>query len=266
MKRSPVLRILCLCPAAFVLLLLCLAAPATAGAGEDRSKAFIDFLIREFSPETMTVILSEDPDEDGNIRDVYADARGCIIGKVRIDALCMRATGVTLTPPSQWAKDGINIRQILNVHAQATISETDLNNHLIGREFGDDDRWKNVRVDITPQGIYAKGHYLFKLLFTMDLFIEVFSKLRIVDRQQVWLDDYSVRVNRADVPRFIVDSAVGQIQPILDLKRSAFPMRLQTVTYDDENIYASSRILPEPFEGRTFHFPCQQEAGYNKKP
>ncbi|HCL78963.1 MAG TPA: hypothetical protein DIC53_03225, partial [Synergistaceae bacterium] len=200
MKRSPTPRIVWLCSAALVLLFTCFVLPAIAGTEECRGKTFVDFLIKEFSPETMTVILSEDPDEDGNIRDVYVDARGCVIGKVRIDTLRMKATGVTLTPPSQWTKDCIDIRQVLNVHAQATISEADLNNHLIGREFGEDDNWKDVRVDITPQGIYAKGHYVFRLLFTMDLFIEVFSKLKIVDRQQVWLDDYSLRVNRADVP------------------------------------------------------------------
>ena len=96
------------------------------------------------------------------------------------------------------------------------------------------------------------------MLFTMSFLIEVFSKLKIVDKQQIWLDDYSVRINRMDVPQFIVDKAVGAIQPVLNLKKFVFPLRLHSVTYDDEAIFASSRILPEPFDGLSYTYPSAE--------
>ena len=92
------------------------------------------------------------------------------------------------------------------------------------------------------------------VLFTLNILIEIFSKFKIVNMQQVWLDDYTLRVNRFDVPEFITDKAVSQIQPLLDLSRFIFPLRLSSIVFEDGSMTIASRVTPMPFEGIEYEY------------
>lgn len=231
------------------------AAEATPTRGEQLLQHFVE----EFRPEKMHMILENEPNDEGLIRELFLDVTGCDIGGVRIDSLKLRAVGVTLTPPSRWEEEGLDAKEILNVHAFARITENDLNENLLQKQFGDDDEWHNLQVRMTPNGIYARGNYLARLLFTLDILIEIFSKFKIVDMQQVWLDDYTLRVNRVDVPDFITEKAVSQIQPLLDLSKFIFPLRLSSIDFHEGSMTISSRILPEPFEGIVYDYEKTRE-------
>ncbi len=228
--------------------------PSAAEATSTRGEQLLQHFVEEFRPEKMHMILENEPDDEGLIRELFLDVAGCDIGGVRIDSLKLRAVGVTLTPPSRWEEDGLDATEILNVHAFARITENDLNENLLQKQFGDDDEWHNLQVRMTPNGIYARGNYLARLLFTLDILIEIFSKFKIVDMQQVWLDDYTLRVNRVDVPDFITEKAVSQIQPLLDLSKFIFPLRLSSIDFHEGSMTISSRILPEPFEGIVYDY------------
>ncbi|GAB1485959.1 hypothetical protein MASR2M79_10060 [Aminivibrio sp.] len=200
-------------------------------------------------PRKITMILADQPDDEGHVREIYLDLKGCVIGGVRIDTLRMDAVGVRFNPPGEWREKGIEPLEVLNAHAVARLTEYDLNENLLQKQFGDDDSWRNLQVDIHPGGIYARGNYIAQFIFRLDILIEIFSKFKIVDMQQVWLDDYSVRVNRMDIPKFITDKAVAEIQPLLDLGKFVFPLKLHSIEYDEEAITISSRVIPEPFPG-----------------
>lgn len=246
----------------FLLFIVCLSAfilsEANAVSAEPqrtRGEKLLQHFVEEFKPEKIHMILENEPNDEGLIRELYLDVTGCDIGGVRIDFLKLRAVGVTLTPPSQWEQeDGLDAKEILNVHAIASITENDLNENLLQKEFGDDDEWHNLQVRITPDGIYARGNYHVRVLFTLNILIEIFSKFKIVDMQQVWLDDYTLRVNRVDVPDFITDKAVSQIQPLLDLSKFVFPLRLSSITFKEGSMTIASRVLPEPFEGIVYTY------------
>lgn len=236
------------------MLLLFIISAASPLWGETRGKKLLDHFVKEFSPEEITMIIDEEPNEKGYVRDIFLDIRGCSIGGVRIDSLTLRAMGVQMNAPSEWDRKGLDAKEILNVHALARILEKDLNNNLLSKEFGDDDHWHNLQVDMRPDGIYARGNYLVTVLFRLDILIEIFSRFKIVDRKEVWLDDYTLKVNRVDVPQFITDKAVSEIQPLLDLGKFVFPLRLHSISYDEKSLTISSRVLPESFEGIRYRY------------
>lgn len=248
----------------WIVFLLCLIfLPATegvcSGSGggnteEDRGAQLLQYFLRELTPEKITMIMANLPDEEGNIREIYLDLKGCVIGGVRIDTLRMDAVGVKFTPPGEWGEKGIEPLEVLNAHAFARLTEDDLNENLLQKQFGDDDSWRNLQMDIHPGGIYARGNYIAQFIFRLDILIEIFSKFKIVDMQQIWLDDYSIRVNRFDIPEFITDKAVAEIQPLLDLGKFVFPLKLHSIAYDEEAITISSKILPEPFPGVVYNW------------
>jgi hypothetical protein len=186
--------------------------PATAEE-EPRGKLLLRHFASEFTPERMTMIIDEEPDATGYVRDIYLDITGCVIGGVRMDSLRIRAMGVQMNPPEEWQTKGLDAREILNVHAFARILEKDLNDNLLSKEFGEDDHWNNLQVDMRPDGIYARGNYLVTVLFRLNILIEIFSKFKIVEMQQVWLHDYTLKVNRVDVPQFITDQAWNTSTP-----------------------------------------------------
>lgn len=234
------------------------AAPAAPGRGEALLKHFAG----EFSPEKMTMILDEEPDETGYVREIYMDIVGCNIGGVRMDSLKVKAVGVQMNSPGEWADKGLDVTEILNVHAFARILEKDLNDNLLAKEFGDDDHWNNLQVDMRPDGIYARGNYMVTVIFRLNILIEIFSRFKIVEMQQVWLDDYKLKVNRVDVPGFITDQAVEKIQPLLDLRKFVFPLRLHSIHYDEDSLTITSRVLPEPFEGLVYEYSAPGEGQF----
>lgn len=221
---------------------------------EDRGAQLLQYFLKELTPEKITMILADQPDEEGHIREIYLDLKGCVIGGVRIDTLRMDAVGVKFNPPGEWDTKEIEPLEVLNAHAFARLTEDDLNENLLQKQFGDDDSWRNLQMNVHPEGIYARGNYIAQFIFRLDILIEIFSKFKIVDMQQIWLDDYSVRVNRLDVPKFITDKAVEEIQPLLDLGKFVFPLKLHSIAYDEEAITISSRVLPEPFAGLVYRW------------
>ncbi|MBL3539645.1 LmeA family phospholipid-binding protein [Aminivibrio sp.] len=235
------------------LLLLFFVTPAKAG-GETSGNLLLRQFVSEFTPERMTMIIDEEPDATGYIRDIYLDLTGCVVGGVRMDTLRVRAMGVQMNPPGEWDKKGLEAREILNIHAFARILEKDLNDNLLSKEFGEDDHWNNIQVDMRPDGIYARGNYLVTVLFRLNILIEIFSRFKIVEMQQVWLHDYTLKVNKVNVPRFITDQAVEQIQPILDLRKFVFPLKLHSIVYGEDSLTIASRVLPEAFQGIVYEY------------
>ena len=93
------------------------------------------------------------------------------------------------------------------------------------------------------------------LFVTLDILIEIDSKLKIVNRRELWLDNPQVRINKMDLPDYITNKALSQIQPLLDLARFPLPLKLHTVTLEKGTALLSTRILPEPMErGITYHY------------
>ena len=93
------------------------------------------------------------------------------------------------------------------------------------------------------------------LFVTLDILIEIDSKLKIVNRRELWLDDPQVRINKMDLPDYITKKALAQIQPLLDLARFPLPLKLHTVALEKGRALLSTRIGPQPIDqGTTYHY------------
>ena len=220
----------------------------------DAGALLMDFFAKKFTPDEMVMVLDEPPDPSGSVRDMYLDIKGCSIGGVRVASLKVRGMGVELTPVSEWTKGNVDVKRMLHAVADCRITADDINRNLLGKDFGDDDHWHGIQLSIGKDGVYARGYYQVRVLFTLDVLIEITSRFRIVDAQQIWLSDYTLAVNRVGVPDFITDKAVSQIQPILALSTFVFPLRLHAIEYEAGAVRIRSRVLPEPIQGVTYTY------------
>ncbi len=209
-------------------------------------------LLKQFSPEEMTMILDEEPREDGRVRHIYMDLTGPRLGGVRIEKLAVEAWDVQFNPVVEWnrpVEDPLEVKEVLHTYAEGIITEKDLNDDLLQKKFGNDNDWRDLYLDFTPQGLHAQGKYRVKLLFTFDMLIEIYGVLGLRKGQEIWLENYRFQVNKVNVPESLTRAAVEELQPLLDLGRYMFPLKLQTLEMDNEKVLLRSSILPQPFEG-----------------
>lgn len=209
-------------------------------------KAFAEGL----NPESMDMILDEEPDETGRVRHLFLDLYGCELGGVRIERLEIEAFDTDFTDPCSWESSGPDVEEMLFVNARATILEKDVNRAISDAVFGDEDgNWHNLFLDFRKNGVYASGYYTVRLLFKLDILIELEGRFGIVGGKQVWLEDYTMKVNRVDLPEVLTDRAISQIQPIIDLNEFVFPLTLKTVIQEEDRVILESRNEPERFDG-----------------
>jgi hypothetical protein len=221
---------------------------------QDHVSRLLRNYVEEFSPEELFLKIDEQPD-NGRFRDLYMDLRGIIIGGVRVNRLIFRANDVRFNDPSEWATK-VECLDALQIYAYCSLKEEDINRHLEMETFGRDGHWSNIFMKISPSGLYARGNYSIDLLlFSLNILIEVDSGLKIVENKELWLDDYTVRVNTLGVPDYVTRKAIAQIQPLLDLGRFYLPLKLHKVEFREGEALLSTRILPQPMQkGITYRY------------
>ncbi|MBN1333770.1 MAG: DUF2993 domain-containing protein [Synergistales bacterium] len=221
-------------------------------------------IMREFvegmDPMEAEMIIDRQPDGSGHLNRIYMNLDRPLIGGVRLDNLSFEALDVQFNPVSEWGSSPVEVKDMLAVYAEGILLEDDINRSLQSREFGGDEHWHDLKLDFRSSGISAKGYYLAEFIFKLDILIEINGELAIRNKQQIWLDNYTLKVNRVDVPRRITDKAISKIQPILDLSRFIFPLDLDSVEMDSKQILIRSRYLPEKFDGIVYRY-VNREAG-----
>ncbi|MBR1671489.1 MAG: DUF2993 domain-containing protein [Fretibacterium sp.] len=223
---------------------------------QDDVSHLLNFYVNRFTPERLELTVSGQPDATGRFSDLYMDLTGVMIEGVRLDKLTFRMYGVQFNAPENWPSGNVECTDALQIYALGTILQTDINNSLEAKTFGDDDHWRKVSLAITPQGLKGRGYYMAKVLFvTLDILIEIDSGLKIVKNKELWLDSPEVRINRLDLPEYVTNKALSQIQPLLDLNRFPLPMSLHKATLEEGRAILSTRQLPRPLEqGLTYRY------------
>lgn len=222
----------------------------------DATSHLLAYYVNRFAPEELKLTVVGQPDATGRFHDLFMDLTGVRIEDVRVDKLTFRMNDVQFNAPENWTSGDVECRNALQIYAACRILEEDINKGLEAQTFGKDDHWKNIALAITPSGLKGKGTYLAKVLFvTLDILIEIDSKLKIVNRRELWLDDPQVRINKMDLPDYITKKALAQIQPLLDLARFPLPLKLHTVALEEGRALLSTRIGPQPIDqGTTYHY------------
>ena len=221
----------------------------------DITSQLLKYYIERFNPGSFELIIEDEPDETGLFGNIYMDIVGCNVNGVRVDRLTFQTIGTQFNNPAEWSTKGIECISALEVYATCRLLEDDVNADLRERVIGDgDDKWRNLKLRISPKGLSGSGEYSVKLLFTFDILIEIESKLRIVGGQEVWLENATLKLNRLDVPEYITNMALDQIQPLLDLKKLPFPLKLNKIVFKEKEALFETRILPSVIEGITYSY------------
>ena len=217
------------------------------------SQVLLRYLVDRLQPESVELLLDREPDAQGRVGRFYVDLRGAHLGGVRVDRFRVEAVDVQFNPVAEWqgsGEDPLKVLSALQTYAEAVLREEDINEDLFRKQVGEDDaNWRNLRLDFSPQGVYASGNYAVDWIIPLNLFIELSGKLVVRSGREIWLEDYVFRINRMGVPDMLAEQAVQKLQPILDLGRFFFPVRLKTLTLDDHQAYLASPVLPQPFKG-----------------
>ena len=220
--------------------------PATNG------EKLLSLLVSLTDPETLELHLDEEPDDRGNVRNMYFLVKGATVGGFRIERLALEASFVEFTPPSEWNPDGddpIGVKNVLRSNIEAVILERDINAAL-AKASGDD--WHGVSVDLKPGTINARGYYTVKNP-GLTLLAEVKTGLEIRMGKELWLKDVLLKINH-DEQTNVVRDAIDEIQPVVDLRDFPFPVTLAVLSMDDQTLRISTRTAPEPFAGQLLRY------------
>ncbi|MDY3868729.1 MAG: LmeA family phospholipid-binding protein [Pyramidobacter sp.] len=235
--------------AAAVLLFLLLSASVARGA--DWGQELFGIIVRSLSPERAEMTLSSLPRENGLIPWLYLNMTGSTVQGMRISRLEADGFDVMVSPPDTWKDiEYPKIYSMLSCHADAVITEKDVNDYLMNRAFGDKDEWRSVKIAIKDGRISASAYYIADLkLLKLKIKLEVSCVLAVRNGGEFWLDDIQLEVNNAPVPASYVENALEHIQPIFDLKRYNLSLYISRVEFEEGFCRIRSRILPKPFDG-----------------
>ena len=213
----------------------------------DEVNALLNYYVNRFKPETASMTISQKPDNTGLFSDIYMDLKGVMIENLRLDRLTFRMKGVQFNEPSEWAKGNVECKDAIQIQALATILEGDINRAIEAKTFGKKDKWHNVSLAMTPQGLKGKGYYTADAkLFNLDILLEIVSGLKIVKGKELWLNNPAVKANRMDVPDYVTKKALSRIQPLVNLEKFPLPMTLNKIDLKQGSATLTTRTLPQP--------------------
>jgi len=243
-----------LLPALLCVLLLCTTSASAAKrefrgsfTPETNGERLLSLLVSMTNPEVLELRMDEEPDDQGNVRNIHFLVTGASIGGFRVEKLALEASFVELNPPSKWdpkAKDPIVVKSALRSNLEAVILEKDINAALSGYA-GDD--WNKISVDLGPGIIGARGYYHVKNP-GLTLLAEVKTGLEIRQGKELWLKNVELKINH-DEQTDAVRQAIRDIQPVVDIRDFPFPVTLAVLSVDDQKLRISTRTPPKPFEG-----------------
>jgi hypothetical protein len=202
-------------------------------------------LAERLDPDSMEMVLDEEPGEDGSLRHMYLLVKGARFGAFRLEEMALETRFGKFNPVSEWVDaESIKVEEILSGNFAATVLEGDINSAL--REQIDEN-WENVRVEIRPGGIFARGYYVVRGSISLKILVELSTALEVRSRK-VWLKDYSLFVNNAEKTS-IVEQAVRDLQPVVDLEDFVFPLNIDSLDLGGNSVKLSTRTPPQIFEG-----------------
>jgi len=211
-----------------------------------------DAFLSGLRPESMEMILDTAPDENGRVRRIYLDLAGCHVGHIRIERLQVDAMDVTFTHPSTWDETGPGVELALLVRTKARVCEHDVDVALCSGIFGGVEKnWQDMQLRFRDGGVFVEGYK--KVLF-LKIFFELQGRFDIRNGRELWLTDYSLRINNVNVPEGLTEKTVSEIQPLIDLTTFPFPLKLKRAVQIKDYLILESRTPPEPFEGIHFRY------------
>ncbi len=189
------------------------------------------YLIRNFSPDTVGVVVRDVKGTTGNpvLGYLRISAMGASVEGLRIDKLVVEATNVRVNDVKDWKKGKLRVYSAKDVRFYARIRRDDINRFLnLVEKKTHDHHFSGGRVKFKPPYIVVAVVYKYSLIFKIGILVELKSRLK-VEGSKVFLTDYSMFAGGLKLDKKTTDRIIQSINPLLDLKEFPIPIRLKSI-------------------------------------
>ena len=203
---------------------------------EEGRAALLKFVLeRKFNPQSMDVRLEGGPDAKGFVKKAVVRAKGAVIDKLRVDTLVMEASDLQFNSPEEWSAR-LEVKSAGETRSRGVILEKDINAAMAESVKGDE-KWKSIRMDLSPRQIKAVGVYETYFIFKLHLVAKLTGVLAASpDGKQIFIRDYKLNVSGLTMPQGLVEDVIEKVQPIIDFRESVFPVSVKKIVMDDTSI------------------------------
>lgn len=224
-------------------------------AGSDPEARLFRWLMEELKPEKARMIIDGPVGEDGKVRHLYMEAQGPSLDGLRVASVTLEAMFSDFGPVAEWNEKGPSgLREVVMGYFDAVMTDSDINGFLRGMIVEDDDgRWESLSVRFLPKGLSVSGYYCVKDPMDLKIKVDLDGALSLRDNAEIWIDNYSFRVNNDDQSS-VVENALREVQPIVDMKDFIFPVQLKVLELKDGKMRLATRVSPKTFDGIALDF------------
>jgi len=216
----------------------------------NNGERLLALLVSLTDPESMELRMDQQPDNDGNVRNISIFIQGASIGGFRVEKIAVESSFLELNRPSEWRmgdRDSLKVGNVLRSNVELIALEKDINAALTSFAGGD---WRRISVDLKKGMVSARGNYRSGAL---DILAEVSTKLEIRQGKQIWLKDTAIKINHDDQTD-VIRKELAKIQPVVDIGQFPFPVTLAVLSVDEQKIVFSTRTLPKPVKGIFYRY------------
>lgn len=207
-----------------------------------------DWIKKGFNPESALIITAPQKDPNGPIPRLYIQMTGARVSGMRIERIELSALNVSLAPPRK-EKDHPRLESVDACDLTLTIDEKDANAFAAGRTFCDDKIDKAaVHFDNDSLDLTVSFHPDLKI-FHPTWRINLSTAVEFKNKGELWLKPHSLDVNGMTTPRWVVQSLLNQIQPLIDLKNYNLPVAMARPSLKKGRAELRTVQLPKPFKG-----------------
>ncbi|GAB6280652.1 MAG: DUF2993 domain-containing protein [Thermovirga sp.] len=218
--------------------------------GDSSGEVLFGALVERLDPDSMEMVVDEEPSEDGRVRHMYIKVQGARFGGFRLEEMVLETAFSKFNPISQWKDaESIVVEDIMSGNFTATILEEDINSAL-KEQIGD--HWRGVLVDIRPDGLFARGYYVTGGGVSLKILVDLSTKLEVRSKK-IWLKDYALSVNNAEKTG-LVEEEVRNLQPVVDLEDFVFPLSVDRIEMGEKSVKLVTKTAPQSFDGIRFKY------------
>lgn len=225
-----------------VAMLVCLFAPlvpaGTSFADDGRAREMGEVLARLFTPESITVRISE----GGSF--AWVEAKGAVIDKIRVDSLKLRAlikdTGEPLDKNDKYAL----AKLIMMSEGELTLLERDVNNLFKGDI--ETKGFSNLVFDFNPKGFTANGLFTAQFIFTIRIRLKAQGTLAL-HPDGIYVEKVKIFTEGIQQPDGLATMVTERINPLLSFEKIPFPVEFKKITMTEDAAILTG--YPEQFKG-----------------
>ncbi|MCF4114413.1 MULTISPECIES: hypothetical protein [Dethiosulfovibrio] len=216
------------------------------------------WLVDRVSPESALMVLDGPIEKDGKVRHLYFEAIGPSLDGFKVASVKVETVFNDFGPLESWGDGGpADVDEIVMGYFDAVITDSDVNDFLKGLVVEDDSgRWEGLSVEFSPSGISAKGYYRVEDPVSLRVKVDLQGELTLKEGREIWIDRYMFKINNDDQSS-VVEKALKDVQPIVDMEDFVFPVHLKTLDLRKGRMRLATRVIPAPFDGISLSYKAR---------